>query len=50
MEGFVAIPGKRIEDVEHEGRYYIELPDGYRLIFDENGYAGRYDPNLPTVI
>ncbi len=50
MEGIVEITGKRIEDVEHEGRYYIELPDGYRLIFDESGYVGRYDPNLDTVI
>ncbi len=50
MESTVGIIGKRIEEVAHEGRYYIELPDGYRLIFDENGYVGRYDPNLESVI
>lgn len=28
------------------GRFYLELPDGYRLIYDNDGYQGRYDPNL----
>lgn len=32
------------------GRHYLELPDGYRLIFDDNGYVGRYNPNLSEVI
>ncbi len=32
------------------GRYYIELPDGYRLIFDNDGYQGRYNPNLSEII
>lgn len=50
MESAVEIIGKKIEDVEHGGRYYIELPDGYRLIFDESGYIGRYDPNLESAI
>ncbi len=28
------------------GRYCLEMPDGCRLIFDDNGYVGRYDPNM----
>ena len=32
------------------GRHYLELPDGYRLIFDDNGYVGRYNPNLSEVV
>lgn len=28
------------------GRFYLELPDGYRLIYDNDGYQGRYDPNM----
>lgn len=32
------------------GRYYIELPDGYRLIYDNDGYQGRYNPQLPNAI
>lgn len=47
----IQITGKIIPDVEGEnGRYYVELPDGYRLIFDNDGYIGRYDPNLNEVI
>lgn len=42
---------KRIE-IENaiNGRYYLELPDGYRLIYDNDGYVGRYNPNLSEVI
>lgn len=39
--------------VDYEGtneRYYLELPDGYRLIYDNDGYVGRYDTNLNEVI
>lgn len=47
----IQITGKIISDAEGKnGRYYIELPDGYRLIFDNGGYIGRYDPNLSEVI
>lgn len=35
---------------DSNGRYYIELPDGYRLIYDNDGYQGRYNPNLAEVI
>lgn len=43
--------GKRINiEGAANGRYYIELPDGYRLIFDNDGYQGRYNPNLSEVI
>ncbi len=38
-----------IEDAVN-GRYYLELPDGYRLIYDNDGYVGRYDPNLSETI
>lgn len=38
-----------IEDAVN-GRYYLELPDGYRLIYDNDGYVGRYDPNLSEAI
>lgn len=47
----VALFFKKIVDCEGmNGRYYLELPDGYRLIYDNDGYAGRYDPNLNEVI
>ncbi len=47
----IEIKGKIVPDVEGEnGRYYVELPDGYRLIYDNDGYVGRYDPNLSEVI
>lgn len=46
-----AITLKKIVDCEGEnGRYYLELPDGYRLIYDNDGYVGHYDPNLNEVI
>lgn len=35
--------GKIIE-TENINRFYIELPDGYRLIFEDSEYAGRYNP------
>lgn len=35
--------GKIIE-TENINRFYIELPDGYRLIFEDGEYAGRYNP------
>ena len=42
---------KKIPDCEGtNGRYYLELPDGYRLVYDKDGYIGRYNPNLDTVI
>ncbi len=25
--------------------FYIETPDGYRLIYHDNEYVGRYNPN-----
>jgi hypothetical protein len=46
-EAIREITGKFIpcED-DPNGRYYVELPDGYRLIYDNSGYVGRYDPNI----
>ena len=41
---------KVIRDVENPNRCYIELPDGYRLIYEDGFYIGRYDPNLSAVI
>ena len=42
---------KKIVDCEGEnGKYYLELPDGYRLIYDNDGYVGRYNPNLNNII
>lgn len=44
---------KRIDidsEIDTNGRYYIELPDGYRLICDNDGYQGRYNPDLREVI
>lgn len=42
---------KKIVDCEGEnGKYYLELPDGYRLIYDNDGYVGRYNPILNDVI
>lgn len=35
--------GKIIE-TENINRFYIELPDGYRLIFEDGEYSGRYNP------
>lgn len=39
-----------ILDMERPNRFYIELPDGYRLIFEGDEYVGRYNPNLAEVI
>ncbi len=39
IEGAKKIP---CEDATN-GRYYLELPDGYRLIFDDGGYGGASD-------
>ncbi len=33
-----------------DDRYYLELPDGYRLIFEDGKYVGRYNPDLPEPI
>lgn len=33
-----------------DNRHYLELPDGYRLIFEDDKYVGRYNPNLPAPI
>lgn len=42
---------KKVVDCEGaNGRYCLELPDGYRLIYDNDGYVGRYDPNLSEEI
>lgn len=47
----IEIKGTIIPDVEGaNGKYYVELPDGYRLIYDNDRYVGRYDPNLSEVI
>lgn len=41
----------KIPDCEGtNGQYYLELPDGYRLIYDKDGYVGRYNPNLSEAI
>lgn len=39
-------------DAENPYRMYLELPDGYRLIYDVETYKyiGRYNPNLNEVI
>lgn len=51
MKPTATITLKKIPDCEGtNGRYYLELPDGYRLIYDNDGYVGRYDPNLNEVI
>ncbi|MDE7242877.1 MAG: hypothetical protein K2O18_02720 [Oscillospiraceae bacterium] len=43
--------GTRINiDGGPNGRHYIELPDGYRLIYNNDGYQGRHNPNLSEVI
>lgn len=34
----------KIIKTENINRFYIELPDGYRLIFEDGEYAGRYNP------
>lgn len=48
---FGTITLKKVASCEGKnGRYYLELPDGYRLIYDNDGYVGRYDPNLDEVI
>ena len=42
---------KKIVDREGmNGRYYLELPDGYRIIYDNDGYIGRYNPSPNEVI
>lgn len=47
----LAIDGaKLVPDLEHPTRSYVELPDGYRLVFDDREYVGRYNPNLAEVI
>lgn len=38
------------ESYAEDGRYYMEFPDGLRLIFDANGYVGYYNPNLSEAI
>ena len=37
-------------DCENPNKCYVELPDGYRLIYIDGEYAGRYDANLSCVI
>lgn len=41
---------KIFPDAENPNRHYLELPDGYRLIFEGDEYVGRYNPNLAEVI
>lgn len=45
---FIDIP-EDLRDVEEEACgsdvFYVELPDGYRLKYENGKYAGRYDPN-----
>lgn len=41
---------KIIHDVEKPDKYYSELPDGYRLVYEDGKYAGRYNPELNEVI
>lgn len=50
---------KVIRDVENSDKFYLQLPDGYRLIYElshaDQGticgeYVGRYNPELNTVI
>lgn len=41
---------KVVLDCENPNKYYLELPDGYRLIYVDGEYIGHYDPNLSTVI
>lgn len=42
--------GREIIDVNNPKRSYIELEDGYRLIFEDGLYTGRYNPELDSVI
>ncbi len=50
-EALTMSKAKRIEiEGSVNGRYYLELPDGYRLIYDNDGYVGRYNPNLSEAI
>lgn len=47
----IQITGTIIPSAEGENdRYYIELPDGYRLIYSNDGYEGRYNPSLNDII
>lgn len=39
---FVDIPE---EEANGADVFYVELPDGYRLKYENGKYAGRYDPN-----
>ena len=39
-----------ITSVEKPNKCYVELPDGYLLIFEDGKYVGRYNPNLNEVI
>lgn len=41
-----------VQDSIEEGsnKCYVELPDGYRLIFKDGKYEGRYNPNLNEVL
>lgn len=45
---FIDIP-EDLRDVEEAACgsdvFYVELPDGYRLKYENGKYAGRYDPN-----
>lgn len=39
---FIDIPE---EEANGADVFYVELPDGYRLKYENGKYAGRYDPN-----
>lgn len=41
---------KIVPDAENPNKFYLQLPDGYRLIFEEGMYVGRYNPELNSVI
>lgn len=41
---------KVICDAENTNKCYVELPDGYRLIYENGEYVGRYNPELNEVI
>lgn len=41
---------KTIYDAENPNKHYLELPDGYRLIYEDGEYVGRYNPELNDVI
>lgn len=41
---------KVIHDTDNHNKFYLQLPDGYRLIYEDGEYVGRYNPELNSVI